>query len=158
MRSGNRVCMMPRTQMPLQSDFPVVLDACVLAPPKVCDLFLRLAESPRLYLPKWSADILDEVWNTQTTKLRQSFPPDLASYWRKQVETAFPEATVTGYHHLLNTISIHEKDRHVVAAAIHSKASLILTFNLKDFPEVELKKWGLDVSHPQVYATTLFEM
>lgn len=28
--------------MPLQSDFPVVLDACVLAPPKVCDLFCAL--------------------------------------------------------------------------------------------------------------------
>lgn len=144
--------------MPLQSDFPVVLDACVLAPPKVCDLFLRLAESPRLYLPKWSADILDEVWRTQTTKLRPAFPPELATYWRIQVESAFPEGNVIGYEHLMKDIHINEKDRHVMAAAIHSKASLILTFNLKDFPKMELTKWGLSVSHPQDYATTLFEM
>lgn len=58
----------------------------------------------------------------------------------------------------MKDIHINEKDRHVMAAAIHSKASLILTFNLKDFPKMELTKWGLSVSHPQDYATTLFEM
>lgn len=45
----------------MQADFQVVLDACVLANAGLCDLFLRLAEPPRLYLPLWSQEILDEV-------------------------------------------------------------------------------------------------
>jgi hypothetical protein len=36
----------------MRADFKVVLDACVLANFGVCDLLLRLAERPRLYLPR----------------------------------------------------------------------------------------------------------
>lgn len=56
----------------MQADFKVVLDACVLANAGLYDLFLRLAEPPRLYLPLWSQEILDEVHRTQTTKLKRS--------------------------------------------------------------------------------------
>ena len=47
----------------------VVLDACVLANFGVCDLLLTLAETPRLYRPLWSREILEEVQRTQTGKL-----------------------------------------------------------------------------------------
>ena len=57
----------------MQADFPIMLDACVLANTGVCDLFLRLAETPRMYLPRWSATILDEVKRTQMGKC----PPTL---------------------------------------------------------------------------------
>lgn len=43
------------------ADFKVLLDACVLANFPVCDLYLRLVESPRLLIPKWSEEILVEV-------------------------------------------------------------------------------------------------
>lgn len=78
----------------MHADFPVLLDACVLANSGVCDLFLRLAETPRMYLPRWSGKILDEVKRTQTTKLRNPFPIELADYWREQVTASFPEATI----------------------------------------------------------------
>ncbi len=45
----------------MRADFKIVLDACVLANFSVCDLYLRLAERPRLYLPRWSTQILDET-------------------------------------------------------------------------------------------------
>jgi hypothetical protein len=38
-----------------------VLDACVLIPASLRDTLLRLAETPRLYTPKWSAEIWVEV-------------------------------------------------------------------------------------------------
>ena len=47
----------------------MVLDACVLADFGLCDLFLTLAETPRLYQPVWNREILDEVQRTQTGKL-----------------------------------------------------------------------------------------
>jgi predicted nucleic acid-binding protein len=125
----------------MQADFKVVLDACVLANAGVCDLFLRLAEPPRLYLPLWSADILDEVHRTQTTKLKRLYPPELADYWREQVTRAFPEAEVSGYAKLVGLMTNHEKDRHVVAAAVRGGAPLIVTFNLRDFADADLQPW-----------------
>ena len=47
----------------------------------------------------------------------------------------FPDATVREYEVLISTLELPDADdRHVVAAAIHSQASLIVTANLKDFP------------------------
>jgi len=41
----------------MRAEYPVVLDACVLAEATVSDLFLRLSEAPRFLLPKWSEEI-----------------------------------------------------------------------------------------------------
>lgn len=142
----------------MQADFKVVLDACVLANAGVCDLLLRLAEPPRLYLPLWSADILDEVQRTQTTKLKRPYPPELADYWRQQVTLAFPEAEVKGHAKLIVLMSNHPKDRHVLAAAVKGAASLIVTFNLKDFAEADLAAWDVVASHPQDYLLALHSM
>jgi predicted nucleic acid-binding protein len=142
----------------MQADFKVVLDACVLANAGVCDLFLRLAERPRLYLPLWSETILDEVHRTQTTKLKRPYSTELADYWRSEVNQAFPEAVVTGQELLLPVMTNHEKDRHVVAAAVKGGATLIVTFNLKHFPAEALKTWGVEACHPQDYLLTLLAM
>lgn len=142
----------------MQADHRVVLDACVLANAGLCDLFLRLAEPPRLYLPRWSGMILDEVHRTQTTKLKKPFPKELADYWRTEVTRAFPEASVNGYELLLPIITNDEKDRHVVGAAIKGRASLIVTFNLRHFPSEALKPWEITACHPQDYLLTLFSM
>jgi len=142
----------------MQADFKVVLDACVLANAGVCDLFLRLAEPPWLYLPLWSEQILDEVRRTQLEKLKRPYPPELAAYWRQEVTRAFPEASVTGYELLLPVLTNDEKDRHVLAAAIKGGAALIVTFNLRDFPPVALAPWAVEVRHPQDYLLTLYSM
>jgi len=68
-------------------DTAVLLDACVLAPFSVCDLFLRLAEEPRLYRPRWSEEILAEVRRTQIDKL--GWPEHLAYYWVSRCRPAF---------------------------------------------------------------------
>ena len=142
----------------MQADFPVILDACVLANSGLCDLYLRLAETPRLYLPRWSAAILDEVKRTQTTKLKRPFTPALADYWRQEVTAAFPEALVDGFEHLVALLGNHEKDRHVLAAAIQGGVSVIVTFNLRHFPSTALQPWKVVAVHPQDYLLTLYSM
>ena len=142
----------------MQADFPVILDACVLANAGVCDLFLRLAETPRLYLPRWSAPILDEVKRTQTTKLKRPYPEELANYWRQEVTAAFPEAEVRDFEHLLRHLTNSEKDRHVLAAAIQGGVSVIVTFNLRDFPAAALQPWLVTATHPQDYLLILYAM
>lgn len=127
----------------MHGDFPVVLDACVLANGRLCDLYLRLAEPPRLYSPVWSEEILLEVHRVQTQKLKRPYPPELADYWRAEVTKTFPEACVQDWEKLLALAGNNEKDRHVVAAAIQAKASVIVTFNLRDFPR---RRWRPTVS------------
>ena len=142
----------------MHSDFPVILDACVLANGRVCDLYLRLAEPPRLYTPLWSSEILAEVHRTQTTKLKRLYPPELADYWRAEVTRTFPEACVQGWEPLLPAMMNDEKDRHVLAAAVAAGASLIVTFNLRHFPVAVLKRLGVEAVHPQDYLLTLWSM
>ena len=48
----------------MKSARPVVLDACVLIPMPLADTLLRLAAGPRLFLPKWSDQIMEEVTRT----------------------------------------------------------------------------------------------
>lgn len=132
----------------MHSDFPVILDACVLANGRVCDLFLRLAEPPRLFTPLWSEAILEEVHRTQTTKLKRSYPKELADYWREEVTRTFPESCVTGWEPLAGTLTNHPKDRHVLATAIKARATVVVTFNLRDFPPVALAPHGIEAVHP----------
>lgn len=46
----------------------------------------------------------------------------------------------------------------MLAAAIHARASVILTFNLRDFPDEALSPWGVRALHPLDYLITLYEM
>ena len=142
----------------MHSDFPVILDACVLANAGLCDLYLRLAEPPRLYLPLWSEAILDEVHRTQTTKLKRPYPPALADHWRREVTRAFPEACVQRWQSLLPAMTNDAKDRHVLAAAVKAQTSVIVTFNLRDFPLAALQPHGIEAVHPQAYLLTLYSM
>lgn len=130
----------------MRADFKIVLDACVMANIGVCDLLLRLAETPRLYLPRWSAEILAETHRTHLDKL--GWPEYLATKFQDDVTAAFPESLVTEYEHLIGHCGNDPKDRHVLACAIHIKAEVIVTFNLKDFAEEHLSPWGITSMHP----------
>lgn len=139
-----------------RANFKVVIDACVLANARVCDVFLRLAESPRLYLPRWSHEILEETRRTHVDKL--SWPSKIADSFQSELKRFFPEALIDGYQHLIGHCTNEPKDRHVLACAIHSKAELILTFNKKDFPPGALEPWQVEALHPQDYLLALYSM
>jgi predicted nucleic acid-binding protein len=140
----------------MRADFKVVLDACVLANYGVANLLLLLAEKPRLYLPFWTERILEETRNTQIRRLRWNTA--IADSFSTELQKAFPEAMVSGYEYLMDRCTNDEKDRHVLACAIHCKAEVILTFNLRDFPTDSLSPWRIWARHPQDYLLTLFGM
>lgn len=142
----------------MTADFPVILDACVLANFGVCDLFLRLAEPPRLFVPRWSTEILAEVRRTQLEKLKPAWPEHLVESWQREVTKAFPDATVSDYEPFLPLLTNDPKDRHVLAAAIKTGATVIVTFNLRHFPSAALQPWKVEAVHPQDYLLTLYSM
>lgn len=136
------------------ANFRVVLDACVLIPPTLCDLLLRLAEHPRMYAPKWTVAILEEVRRNQLGKV--NFPLDLADSWRQEVTRHFPEAMVTRYEPYEDGLSISPEDRHVLAAAIRCEADLIVTFNLRHFPSEVLAPFDVEAMSPGAFLSCLY--
>jgi hypothetical protein len=100
---------------------PVVLDACVLATYSLCDTLLRLAEPPRLFEPKWSEEIIREA--TRALELKLGWPNSLTCHLEAELRRHFSEAWINGYEPLVPRMTNDEKDRHVVAAAVHGQAA-----------------------------------
>lgn len=135
---------------------PVVLDACVLYPAPIRNLLLHIANEG-LYRPKWS-ELIQNEWARSLLINR----PNLSSRQLQQtiqaMNRAFPDATVREYDVLIRTLELPDADdRHLLAAAIHGQASLIMTANLKDFPTLYLRSFGIEPQHPDQFIARLIE-
>ncbi|MEO7141906.1 MAG: PIN domain-containing protein [Bryobacteraceae bacterium] len=138
------------------SDLIAVLDACVLWPASLRDTLLRLAETPRQYIPRWS----DEIWREVTRNLEvgRKLSPEKTAHLREQVQEHFPDASVTGYQNLIGLMTNERKDRHVLAAAVKCGAQVIVTSNLRDFRRESLSEWGIEAQHPDRFLLNLYEL
>jgi hypothetical protein len=132
----------------------VLLDACVLANFSLFDTLLRLAEPPRLYEPKWSEEIVLETARTLESKL--GWPSSLTTYLKAELRAHFGEAWISGYEALIPQMTNDEKDRHVLAAAVHGEVPVILTFNLRHFRREHLDPWGIRAPHRQSFMIEIF--
>lgn len=136
--------------------FVVVLDACVLYPAPLRDFLLRLATTG-LYAARWTEQIHDE-WISALLEERPDLEPKLERT-RELMDRAVPDCLVTGHETLIAGLDLPDPaDRHVLAAAIRTGAQIIVTFNLKDFPEDALAPFGLEAQHPDVFMESQFEL
>ena len=140
----------------MKSDYSVVLDACVLLPMPLADTLLRMAETPRLYLPKWSDTTIAEVSRNLQDQWKKT--AEQAMRREKMLREHFPEAWVEGYEPLVNSMTNHPKDRHVLAAAVSSGSKLIVTYNAKDFPNASLEPWGIEREGPSTFLINLYDL
>jgi len=124
--------------------FPAFLDTCVLYPAYLCDTLLRLAEA-ETYRALWSADVLEEL---RRNLVEQGIDPDKVDYRIGEMCRSFPDATVTGYESLIESMGTHPKDGHVLAAAVRANAEVVVTFNVRDFPDSALKPYDVVALHP----------
>jgi len=132
----------------------VVFDACVLANFSLCDTLLRLAEPPRLFEPKWSEQIIQET--TRTLELKLGWPGSLTTHLEAELRAHFSEAWISGCESLVPAMTNQQQDRHVLAAAVHCGAPVIVTFNLRHFRPEHLASWGVVALHPQSFLIELF--
>lgn len=130
----------------------VVLDACVLVPYNLSSLLLTLAEA-ELFQPRWSEPILQETERALVEKLGR--PAEMVARRLDAMREAFPEASVHGFESLESGLTCDPKDRHVLAAAIASGATAIVTANLKDFPEASCAPHDVVVLHPEHFLLDL---
>lgn len=114
----------------IPAPFRVVLDANVLFPFTLRDMLLRAAEQ-ELYLPGWSAEILEEMRRNLVLQGRTT--NEKSHSLVKAMRAAFPEAEIANHQHLTPSMPNNEGDRHVAAAAVHGGAQLIVTNNIKHF-------------------------
>ncbi|MCW2478532.1 PIN domain-containing protein [Candidatus Symbiopectobacterium sp. NZEC135] len=141
----------------IHSPYPVVLDACVLYPSLLRDLLMHLGLTG-LYQPKWSA-IIENEWQRNLIKNRPDLNSDQIKQTGELMNRALPDAMVTGFEPLVASIDLPDvDDRHVVAAAICSHAEIVVTFNLKDFPQQYLDNFSIEALHPDDFITDLFDL
>ncbi len=139
------------------TSFSVVYDACVLYPAPLRDLLMHLALTD-LYRAKWTAEIHEE-WIRNVLTVRQDLTREQLERTRKLMDTSARDCLVTGYQFMIPTLTLPDQnDRHVLAAAIRSQSSVILTFNLKDFPEAELEKYDVEAQHPDEFISDLLDL
>ena len=138
------------------SDFPAIVDACVLVQAAVRDTLLRLFER-RLFLARWTDDIIEETVRTLRDKLGRTAQE--TDRLVGELRTHFPDAWVEqGYRELIPVMTNQEKDRHVLAAAVKTPCEVIVTYNLKDFPEDSLKPFGIEAKHPDEFLIDLYHI
>jgi hypothetical protein len=66
---------------------------------------------------------------------------------------------VHGYEHLMDGLVLPDhSDRHVLAAAIRAGAQVIVTSNVKDFPQPALARYGLEAVHPDDFILDLVDL
>jgi predicted nucleic acid-binding protein len=132
----------------------VVLDACVLYPAYLRDMLLSAAEAD-LYDPRWSDDILAEV---ERNLLADVLTPEQVRHLVSEMCAAFLDALVHDYEALVPAMRNHPKDRHVVAAAVRTRAELIVTDNLRDFRADALEPFGLVAQSADAFLTRLYHI
>ncbi len=96
----------------------------------------------RLFRPHWSPQILDEVVRNLAVR------PDLdAAAINRRLEylnRALPGALTEVPESLIEAMPVNEKDRHVLALAVHVGAPTIATENVRDFPAQLLDPFGVE--------------
>lgn len=130
------------------------LDACVLRPLPLADFLLRSAYAG-LCRVRWSAQVQNE-WAHALQRQRPGVDAERVAARNAAMNTALPEACVHGYDDLIDGLTLPDaSDRHVLAAATHARAAVIVTYNLRDFPGPALKVHGLRALHPDVFLHAL---
>jgi predicted nucleic acid-binding protein len=133
-----------------------VLDACVLYPAPLRDLLMHLAVLD-VFQARWTEQIHDE-WIRNVLINRPDLKPAQLERTRQLMNSHTRDAVVANYENLIDSLKLpDENDRHVLAAAIHTKADLIVTFNLRDFSKGELSSYNIRAVHPDIFIKSLFE-
>lgn len=134
----------------------VVCDANVLYSIVLTDLLLSLG-SADLFYPRWTARIHDE-WSRNLAADRPDLDPAKIERRRRQMDAAIDDCLIEGYEHLIPSLTLPDMDDvHVLAAAIHGGAQIILTYNQRHFPKKALTAFGITAPHPDDFLTSLLE-
>ena len=131
----------------------ILLDANLLYPFHLRNLLIQFGVE-RLLDVRWTDAIHDEwignlIADGRATRERLMRTLDIMC-------RVLPKADVRGYEHRIAGLILPDAgDRHVLAAAIEADASVLLTFNLADFPHASLAAHGVVARDPDDFLCEL---
>lgn len=135
----------------------VLYDSCILYPFYLRDFFMHLALTD-LVQAKWTAHIHEE-WMRNVLIDKPHLKKEQLQIVRQLMDENTRDCLVTAYEPLIEKIILPDlNDRHVLAAAIKASASIIITYNLKDFPSTETEKYGVEAQHPDEFISQLLDI
>jgi len=139
------------------SQLTAVFDACVLYPAPLRDLLMHLALTD-LFRAKWT-EAIHEEWMRSLLEKRSDLTREQLERTRQLMNAHVRDCLVTDYEDLIPTLTLPDPDdRHVLAAAIHSNAEVIVTFNSGDFPPKILETWQIKAQHPDDFVNDLLRL
>lgn len=111
-----------------------------------------------LYRAKWTNAIHDE-WIRNVLINRLDLKREQLERTRDLMNENVRDCIVEGYETLISALTLPDADdRHVLAAAIRSSFSVIVTYNLKDFPAKNIKEYGIEAQHPDDFLVHLLDL
>lgn len=129
------------------ANYTALYDANVLYPASVRDLLMNLALSD-LFKARWTDEIHEE-WMSNLLKNQPERRREVLERTRDLMNAHVRDCLVTGYEPLIPSLELPDPDdRHVLAAAIVGRADVIVTYNLKHFPNSALRPFGIEAQHP----------
>lgn len=141
----------------MRGSFCAFLDANILYPVSLRNLLMRLALNG-LFQARWSADVHEE-WIRAVLRDRPDIPMERLQQIRAAMDREAQDAVVTGYESLIEGLTLPDpNDRHVLAAAIVGHADVIVTRNLRDFPDEALDPYGIEAQHPDEFVRHLLDL
>ncbi|OGT41784.1 MAG: PIN domain-containing protein [Gammaproteobacteria bacterium RIFCSPHIGHO2_12_FULL_37_34] len=136
------------------TNFAVLYDACVLYPAPLRDLLMNLAITD-MYRAKWTNEIHEE-WIASLLSNRNDLNREFLERTRDKMNMSVRDCLVENYQYLIPTLTLPDSnDQHILAAAIHSSSSVIVTYNLKDFPKKNISRYGIEAQHPDEFLMNL---
>lgn len=144
------------------NSFCATVDACVLAKSIERDILLNLRDA-ELFRVVWSPKIIEESERAIAKILKAKGRPDFkarAARVAALMQQAFPDAMVSCSERFLSAVpkNVDAKDHHVVATALASQSHVIVTDNLKDFPQSALDELGLEVKSTDQFIADAIEL
>ena len=89
---------------------------------------------------------------------RPDLEPAKIARRRKQMDEAIDDCLVEGYEYLIPELNLPDyDDRHVLAAAIHAQAQVILAYNHRHFPPRVLAPYGMTAQRPDDFLAAVAE-
>lgn len=139
------------------STFTAFFDANVFYGARLRSLVLYTAQT-KLFRARWS-DMVHDEWVRNLLRNRPDLQPGDLARTRDLMNASVPDCLVSGYEPLIPCIDLPDPDdRHVVAAAIMTRANVIVTFNLKDFPLASIEGFRIHTKHPDAFLMEAFSL
>ncbi|WP_137132227.1 PIN domain-containing protein [Rhizobium sp. FY34] len=136
------------------STFTVFIDANVFFGARLRSLVLYMAQS-KMFRARWT-DKVHEEWMRNVADKRNIDISRLEKI-KACMDSSVLNCLVTGYEGLEASFELPDPDdRHILAAAVKTRADMILTFNDRDFPKHVVEPLGIEICHPDDFLLDQF--